>query len=248
MADAPKRRASDEEWALRRKLAILCRILGMQNSIGLYGHVSIRVPNTDLVLMTPGAGSRKNRVRTDQIFVFDLGGAILHHPGGDHPMQIPIEFRIHTQVHKDRPEILCVAHLHAHASTLMGIARKDIVPVFSQGWVAHEGIPLWDDPRLVMSDESATALSRALGKKVACLMRGHGSVVVGETPELCLQNCTFIEENAQYQIKAETLGGAKPFPKEIWDGITAQRRMPTGGTNLLWTYWEQIVEEQGIPL
>ena len=57
MADAPKRRASDEEWALRRKLAILCRILGMQNSIGLYGHVSIRVLDTDLVLMTPGAGS-----------------------------------------------------------------------------------------------------------------------------------------------------------------------------------------------
>src|ERR1700722_4955619 len=151
MADAPKRRASDEEWALRRKLAILCRILGMQNSIGLYGHVSIRVPDTDLVLMTPGAGSRKNRVRTDQIFVFDLGGAILHHSGGDHPMQIPIEFRIHTQIHKDRQEILCVAHLHAHASTLMGIARKDIVPVFSQGWVAHEGIPVWDDPRLVMN-------------------------------------------------------------------------------------------------
>ncbi len=59
----------------------------------------------------------------------------------------------------------------------------------------------------------------------------------------------FIEENAQYQIaQAEALGGAKPFPKEIWDGIAAQRRMPTGGTNLLWAYWEQIVEEQGLPL
>jgi ribulose-5-phosphate 4-epimerase/fuculose-1-phosphate aldolase len=248
MADAPKRRASDEEWALRRKLAILCRALGMQNSIGLYGHVSIRIPNTDLVLMTPGAGSRKTRVRTDQIFVFDLNGNILNHPGGDRPMQIPIEFRIHTQIHRDRPEILCVAHLHAHASTLMGIVRKDIVPVFSQGSVAHGGIPVWDDPRLVMSDESATALSRALGDKVACLMRGHGSVVVGETPEICFQNCTFIEENAQYQIEAESLGGAKPFPKEIWDGIAGQRRMGTGGTNLLWAYWEQMVEEEGIPL
>ena len=155
MADLAQRRASDDEWALRRKLAVMCRALGMQNSIGLYGHVSIRVPDTDVVLMTPGAGSRKNRVRTDQIFAFDLGGTILHHPGGDRPMQIPIELRIHTQIHSDRPEILCVAHLHAHASTLMGIARRDIVPVFSQGSVAHGGIPAWDDPRLVMSDESA---------------------------------------------------------------------------------------------
>ncbi|HEY3920141.1 MAG TPA: hypothetical protein VGL83_20290 [Stellaceae bacterium] len=72
-----KRKVSDDEMALRRKLAIMCRVLGMQNSIGLYGHVSVRVPDTDIVLMTPGAGSRKTRVRTDQIFVFDLAGKIL---------------------------------------------------------------------------------------------------------------------------------------------------------------------------
>jgi ribulose-5-phosphate 4-epimerase/fuculose-1-phosphate aldolase len=248
MADTEKRRVSDEEMALRRKLAILCRIVGMQGHIGLFGHVSIRVPGTDIVLITPGAGSRKNRVRTDQIFVFDLAGKIHFHPGGDRPMQIPIEWRIHTQIHKDRPEILCVAHLHAHASTLMGIAGRDIVPVFSQGHVAHGGIPTWDDPRLVMSDESAVALSRSLGKHVACQMRGHGSVVVGDTAELCLQNCTFIEENAQYQIEAEALGGAKPFPKEMWDSIDAQRRAGAGGAQLLWTYWQQIVEEQAVAL
>jgi ribulose-5-phosphate 4-epimerase/fuculose-1-phosphate aldolase len=242
------RKVSDEETALRRKLAILCRIVGMQRSIGLYGHVSIRVPDTDLVLMTPGAGSRKTRVRADQIFVFNLDGAILNHPGGDRPMQIPIEWRIHTQIHRDRPEILCVAHLHARASTLMGIAKREIVPVFSQGYVAHGGIPTWEYPGLVLNDEQAEALSKALGGRVACQMRGHGSVVVGETPETCLQNCTFIEENAQYQIDAEALGGAKPFAPEIWDAIGRQRRSGTGGTQLLWNYWQQIVEEQGIPL
>lgn len=248
MPETATRRVSNEEWALRCKLAILCRMVGMQNSIGLFGHVSIRVPDSDIVLMTPGAGSRKTRVRTDQIFAFDLAGKIHHHPGGDRPMQIPIEWRIHTQIHKDRPEILCVAHLHARASTLMGVAGREIVPVYSQGSVAHGGIPTWDDPRLVLTDEAASTLSRTLGKHVACQMRGHGSVVVGETPELCLQACTFIEENAQYQIDAEALGGAKPFPKEIWDQLVAQQSSGTGGTQLLWNYWQQIVEEQGIPL
>src|ERR1700760_958137 len=104
MADE-KRKVSDDEMVLRKKLAIMCRVLGMQDSIGLYGHVSIRVPDTDIVLMTPGAGTRKTRVRTDQIFVFNLAGNILYHPGGDRPMQIPAEWRIHTQIHKDRPEI-----------------------------------------------------------------------------------------------------------------------------------------------
>lgn len=251
MADSEKRQISDEEVALRRKLAIMCRILGMQQSIGLYGHVSIRIPGTDIVLMTPGAGTRKNRVRVDQIFVFDMGGTILHHPGGDRPMQIPAEWRIHTRIHKDRPEIGCIAHLHAHASILMGIARREIVPVFSQGGFLYGGMPTWDDPRMVLDDKSAVSLSQTLGKAVACQMRGHGSVVVGETPEQCLQACTFIEENAQYQIEAEALGGAKPFPNEIWEQLIAERRggrVGSGGTMLLWNYWAQIVEEEGVPL
>ena len=248
MAETPeKRRVTDEEMALRRKLAIMCRIVGMQNHIGLYGHISLRIPDTDIVLMTPGAGSEKTEVRTDQIFVFDLAGKIHFHPGGDRPMQIPAEWRIHTQVHRDRPEIGCVAHLHAHASTLMGIANRDIVPIYSQGALLASGMPTWDDPRMVLDDEGAISLSKTLGKHVACQMRGHGSVVVGETVEVALGACTFIEENAQYQIEAEALGGAKPFTKEIWDGLAAQRK-GNWGSRLLWDYWERRVVTQGVPL
>lgn len=248
MAETEKRRISDEEWGLRRKLTIMCRALGIQKSLGLYGHVSIRVPDTDIVLMTPGAGSEKTAVRVDQIFVFELAGRILYHPGGDKPMQIPAEWRIHTQIHRDRPEIGCIAHLHARASTLMGIARREIVPVFSQGAVVHGGVPTWDDPRLVLDDTAATALSKALGKHVACQMRGHGSVVVGETAEIAFAACTFIEENAQHQIDAEALGGAKPFPSEIWESLIAQRRGTGWGARLVWDYWEQKVLAEGHPL
>jgi len=242
-----KRNISDQEWELRRKLAIVCRILGMQNSIGLYGHVSIRVPDSDIVLVTPGAGSEKTTVRVDQIFVFDLGGRILYHPGGDKPMQIPAEWRIHTQIHKDRPEIGCVAHLPAHASTLLGIAGRDIVPVFSQGSFLVGGVPTYDDPRMVLDDTAAVALSKAIDKSVACQMRGHGSVVVGETAETALAACTFIEENAQYQIEAEALGGVKHFPKEVWSQLAAERR-GGWGARLLWDYWERRVVTDGLPL
>jgi len=242
-----KRTISAEEFELRRKLAIMCRIVGMQGSIGLYGHISIRVPDTDIVLLTPGAGSEKTEVRTDQIFVFNLAGKILHHPGGDQPMQTPSEWRIHTQIHRDRPEIGCVAHLHARASTLLGIAGRDIFPVYSQAGFLASGVPTWDDPRMILDDTAAIGLSKTLGSSVACQMRGHGSVVVGETAEGALGACTFIEENAQYQIDAEALGGPKPFPPEMWDGLRAERK--SGYANrLIWAYWERKVAGQGLPL
>lgn len=236
-----------DEGAWRRKLALMCRILGMQESIGLFGHVSIRIPGTAVVLMTPGAGAEKTAVCTDQIFVFGLDGKIHHHPGGDRPMQIPAEWRIHTQIHRDRPELGSVAHLHAHASTLLGIARKPIVPVFAQGALFKEGVPVWDNPRLVVSDELAVSLSRALGDKRACQMRGHGSVVVGATAEACLLACTFIEENARYQIEGETLGYAPPMSAEE-TADCARGSLGGGLERLLWEYWERRVVVAGLPL
>jgi Flp pilus assembly protein TadD len=44
-----------------------------------------------------------------------------------------------------------------------------------------------------LDDTSAVALSKAIGKSVACPMRGHGSVVVGDTAETALAFCTFID-------------------------------------------------------
>ena len=247
MADAT-RLVSAQEMELRRKLAILCRIVGMQDSIGVYGHISLRVPDSDIVLLTPGAGNRKMMVRTDQIFVFDLDGHIINHPGGDRPMSIPLEWRIHTQIHKDRPEVQCVAHLHAHNSTLMGIAGLNIEPVFAQAYVMRGGIPIWDNPGLVLNDDDAKTLSDVLGHHVAVQMRGHGSVVVGESPETCLQNCLVIEENAKYQIEAAMIGGVKSFPAGVWDKMAEQRRPGFSSAPFVWNYWQQVVEEQGVPL
>ena len=66
--------SKEEDWAHRRQLAVMCRMVGMQGSIGMFGHISLRIPKTDLVLITPGAGADKTEVRADQIFVFDLHG------------------------------------------------------------------------------------------------------------------------------------------------------------------------------
>ena len=98
----------DDETVLRGKTATLTRMLNHQGTIGLFGHVSVRVPGTNRVLLSPGAGTDKTKVQPDDIFVFDIDGNILHHPGG----LIPLEWRIHTRIHRDRPECMCIAHLH----------------------------------------------------------------------------------------------------------------------------------------
>lgn len=230
----------------RRRLSVLCRIAGELGYIGEFGHISARVPETDIVLITPGAGSEKTTVSADQIFVYDVDGELLEHPRG---FNIPIEFPIHTRIHRDKPEALCVAHLHAHNSTLLGIVDKPIVPVINQAFYLHEGVPTWDDPSLVVRDDQAGELSDALGDKVACQMRGHGSVVVGESLEIALMNCYTMEENAGLQIAADSLGGARPFAPEVVEGIARYRTaMRDDIAGVLWTYFERRVLMGGVPL
>src|SRR5215831_4680122 len=64
-----------------------------------------------------------------------------------------------TRIHRDRPECMCIAHLHARHATVLGIASHDIVPVFLHGSFLHGGVPTWDDPQLVVNDEQAADLS-----------------------------------------------------------------------------------------
>ena len=57
----------DSEATLRRKTAILTRMLNLQGSIGMFGHVSVRVPGTNRVLLSPGGGTDKSKVKAEDI-------------------------------------------------------------------------------------------------------------------------------------------------------------------------------------
>jgi len=225
-----------DETLLREKTATMARILNLQGTIGMFGHVSVRMPGTNRVFISPGASTDKSTVRPENIHVFDIGGTLLENSGG----LIPAEWRIHTQIHRDRPDAMCIAHLHAPHARTLGIAGKELVPVFLHGSFLRGGVPTWNNPRLVVNDEQAADLSRALGDKLAVQMRGHGCVVVGETAEQALFACTFLEENAGIQLQAEILGGAIPLsPDEARDcaeGTFNPRLFP-----LLWTYYERKV-------
>ena len=72
-----------EEDVLRAKTATLTRMLNLQGTIGMFGHVSIRVPGTDTCFISPGASTEKTTVRPEQIF--DLQYRRHHHRASRRP-------------------------------------------------------------------------------------------------------------------------------------------------------------------
>jgi ribulose-5-phosphate 4-epimerase/fuculose-1-phosphate aldolase len=225
-----------DEVKLRAKTAMLTRMLNLQGTIGMFGHVSIRVPGTDKCFMSPGASSEKATTRPEHIFVYNVDGTIIEHPGG----LIPLEWRIHTQIHRDRPDAMCVVHLHAPHARAVAIAGKPLKPVFLHGSFLCTGVPTWDNPRLVVNDVQAADLSKTLGNHTVGQMRGHGTVVAAATAEEAFFACTFLEENAQIQLQADLAGGAIP----LTDDEARDCREGTYNTRLfglLWDFYERKV-------
>jgi len=71
-------------------------------------------------------------------------------------------------------------------------------------------------------------------------MRGHGSVVVGESAEAAFFGCTFLEENACKQLEAEIIGGAIALSADEARDCSASTYNPRL-FNLLWSYYERKV-------
>src|SRR5258708_18229065 len=104
--DAMAKEAAERES--RVGLALAGRALHRIGVYDLAGHISLRIPNSPLILITPGGGLDKSRLTGADMTVIDASGK---HVGGPYPP--PIETPIHTIVHAARPELDSIAHLHA---------------------------------------------------------------------------------------------------------------------------------------
>ena len=189
------------ENELREQLATCTRIFAMQGMIGLFGHVSVYQPETKRVLITPGMGSDKGSLRPEDIVPTDLDGTPLQ--GKEGP---PVEWPIHTALHRTRPDALAVAHLHTPHATLFAIAKREFRPVTLQGAIFSDGVPLYPEAQLITNPQRGDALRKVIGDKRAALLRGHGIVIVGQNLQEVLYTALVLEDDTKKILQAATLG------------------------------------------
>jgi ribulose-5-phosphate 4-epimerase/fuculose-1-phosphate aldolase len=210
---------SDAEQQAREQLALCARSLHRIGVYELAGHVSLRIPDSPLILITPGGGLDKSRLTAADMVTIDAAGQPV---AGRYPP--PLEWPIHTAIHAARPELESVAHLHAHWSTVFSVVEEPMELVLLPASTLGGPVPCFDEPRLVTTAELGDKLNAALGQAAAVLMRWHGITVVGLTLEQMFERAYFIEENARLLWEEKVLGRPMPIPP---DGI--QRMLTTRG-------------------
>jgi len=179
---------------LKRKVLRVARELfetGLVKST--FGVVSVRVPNTDYVLITP-SGFSKARLRQENLIVVDLEGNLVQ--GNFRPS---VETPMHTYIHKRRPELSTVIHTHSPMACAFAAANREIPCVSAeQAFYLGGKVPLVRNYSLPGTKEPAEleGIVKALRNINAVLLRKHGVIVVGKSPEEALDTAIVVEDVA----------------------------------------------------
>ncbi len=215
------------------KLVTCIRMMAMEGLMDFNGHVSMRLPDGNLLIN--GRYSTRAGVTGEQLVVADLDSQWVS--GEDRP---PSETYIHSEIYRARPDVQCVAHLHPQYAVLFTIAGVPLVPVYIVASLfGREGVPVYDDPRLIRSAEDGRQVAASLGDKPALLMRAHGAVAVAADIEGVFAISFAMEDNAKKTVLASAIGAPNPLSEEEM----AQYGAPVSDRGTKYKIWNFHVEK-----
>jgi ribulose-5-phosphate 4-epimerase/fuculose-1-phosphate aldolase len=194
--------ATADTTQLREDLVTCTRLLVHNDVLDYSGHLSARIPGTDLVLIQPRDRSRA-ALTADDLLVIDLDGTLVE---GSVPP--PAEAAIHTGVYRARPDVSVICHGHPTLSTTFTMTDQPMRPMRHFAYKFPDGLAVHPDTTHIRTREQGDAVAATLGDAGACLLRSHGTVVVGSRIDELFMDCLDIEENARTQLMAVQLGGA----------------------------------------
>ena len=169
-----------------------------------FGHISARLPD-DPELFLLARHSLGPRANPGDFLVIDMKGRIVSGKG-----TIPGEYPIHLEILRARPDVGSIFHYHGLHSTAFSTSEHTLRAIHLMGTLFHDGIPIYEDPRLVSNPERGVALARALGTHRAVLLRAHGAAITGADVEECVGGTFLFEENARRAHTAASMG------KPLW--------------------------------
>jgi L-ribulose-5-phosphate 4-epimerase len=214
-----RRAAQAETRELRQQLADALLMLERAEVIDFNGHMSCRIPGTDHVLINSGKSVR-SALTAEDIIAIDMDGKPL-----DGEVVPPMEFHIHTEIYRCRPDVNAVVHTHPVWSTLFSMTGVAVEPVIMQAAVLG---PIRVFPKTASINQKALGeeVAAALGADRLMMLKSHGAVVVGADIVEAFVLAIYLEETAHRQYLARALGTPQALTAAQVETIGANLRKP----------------------
>jgi HCOMODA/2-hydroxy-3-carboxy-muconic semialdehyde decarboxylase len=214
------------------------RILAEHGVIDAYGHVSVRL-ESDSKRYLLARSIAPELVTADDILEYDLNSNPVE-PRGRESVR---ERFIHGEIYKARPDVNAVVHNHSPSVVPFSVTRVPMRPIFHMAAFVGKGVPNFEIRKaqkgsdlLVKTPYLGQVLAKTLGKSPAALMRGHGSVTVGETLPRAVGRSIYLEANARMQLQAIAIAGPRGKIVYLDDG-EVRASVPGQDYNRAWPMW-----------
>ena len=221
---------------LKKDVVSACRILSHQKLVEGFGHVSARIPDSDLFLMTPRVGLAL--VKEGDLLTMNFNNEIV---AGD--LAMPSETWLHTAIMKSKPRVNAITRFHARVANIFSVTDRKLEPVHNHGSFFAGGVPVFAIPDLITTQKLGDQVAQALGDKPAILLRGNGQVTVGRTIPEVVMMAIYLEEAAQVLFGALQIGN--PIPLTLDESAKRQvEALPPVDMERAWNFFKSLVESK----
>jgi ribulose-5-phosphate 4-epimerase/fuculose-1-phosphate aldolase len=226
------------------EVAACTRLLNNEGILGYSGHVSVRLPDGDTLLIQSFDASR-NDLTPNELFIVDLDGNVLDGPSDARPVN---EVEIHSEVLRARPDVNAVLHYHPEIATLFTMVEgAELKPMKNHAYRWNSGIPTHPESWHIDTPERGRAMAETLGQHNAVMLRSHGAVIVSEDIPALMVDAVHFDENARAMYDAMRLGTPVPLSQEETNEFAANFKR-TNHAVKLWRYFlSRGIESGAIP-
>jgi len=219
---------------LKKDIISACRILSHQKLVAGFGHVSARIPGSDLFLMTPRIGLAL--VNEIDLLTMNLHGEVVE---GSRPA--PSETWLHTAIMKAKPKVNAITRTHARVANMFSVTDRKLEPVHNHGSFFAGGVPVFPKPDLISTQTLGEEVADTIGDKPAALLRGNGQVTVGRTIPEAVMMAIYLEEAAEILYGALQIG--TPIPLTADESSKRQvEALPPVDMERAWNFFKQRAE------
>jgi L-fuculose-phosphate aldolase len=214
---------------MQQKQMLVDAILMLERAevIDFNGHFSWRIPGQNHMLINSGASVR-SALTVHDIVTIGFDGNLIE--GDAVP---PMEFHIHSEIYRKRPDVNSVVHTHPTWSTLFSMTGHLVQPVIMQASVLGE-IQQFPKTASINKKPLGEELAECLGAHRVAMLKSHGAVIAAEGILEAFVLAFYLEENAHRQYLAQQIGEPMVLSPEQLETISRNLWKP----NLLKKVWD----------
>jgi ribulose-5-phosphate 4-epimerase/fuculose-1-phosphate aldolase len=237
------------ENELKTQVAQACRIIGNNGTRGMLGHVSVRLPDSDIVYIKgrgPDVEGLEFATERDVITI-NMKGELLEAREG---LAKPLEAAMHLAVFRSRPDVQSVIHAHPDWIVILTSAGKPLVAMVNaydssaSARLVTEGIPIYPRSQTITTAELGDDMMTTMGERNVCLLFGHGYCIAGGSVEVATARSLNVYELARLNYLTYAIGTPKAIPDEDLAGAEppmqprppGQRANTPSGLSSFWRY------------